>query len=71
MLFTITVPKCPNKGFFAPKLFMFNKTLGFETLQGAGLKYDISFLKFWLKNTQARFFWSQIWTFFVLHETAF
>lgn len=45
MLFTITVPKCPNKGFFAPKLFMFNKTLGFETLQGAGLKYDISFLK--------------------------
>ena len=37
--------------------------------EGVCVKYDNSFLNFQLNNTQTSYFWTKMWSFFVLHET--
>ena len=54
--------KIPNKAFLVSNLdivVFFRKILQIDKFEGADFKYD-SFSKFYLKNTQIKYFWSQV-----------
>ena len=60
----------PNKTFLDLNLtfFVLNEYFHFGKFEGTDFKYDINFFKF-LKNTQVRYAWSQIYGFLFLYKT--
>ena len=68
------MPKILNNASYGTKLgiFAFSEMLQSDKFVVANFKYDNSFLKLEDKNTQIRYFWSQIYAIFVfLQNSAF
>ena len=70
-LFKTESQKCPNKEFFLPnlKFLLLHKILHLDIFERVHVKYDNSFSKLHLKDTQLRYFYSQVLMFFVLYKT--
>ena len=64
--------KYPDTAFFIPNLDVFRfflEILLFDKFEGADFKYDNIVVKFQLKTTQIRHFWSRTSVFLFLHQT--
>ena len=70
-LFKTESQKYPNKEFFLPnlKFLLLHKILHLDISERVHVKYDNSFSKLHLKDTQLRYFYSQVLMFFVLYKT--
>lgn len=70
-LFKTESQKYPNKEFFLPnlKFLLLHKILHLDIFERVHVKYDNSFSKLHLKDTQLRYFYSQVLRFFVLYKT--
>ena len=70
-LFKTESQKYPNKEFFLPnlKFLLLHKILHLDIFERVHVKYDNSFSKLQLKDTQLRYFYSQVLRFFVLYKT--